>query len=77
MERQGYRIRDRRIFSAYYRQDSSYVYDEVGKLDRYGKEEILIIFDAETVYLCCTPTRGIIEGEPIKITENAQVVEFE
>lgn len=77
MERQGFRVKDRRIYAMAYSHNKKACYDRVGGRDRYGMEEILVLLDAYAVYLCCTPNRGVVRGEPILTgLEGTHVVEF-
>jgi hypothetical protein len=78
MEDQGHKVHERRIFSIRYHHNGKECFDKVGVTDRYGLEEILVLLETDSVYLCCTKNRGVIRGEPILIGKNhdTYVTEF-
>ena len=68
MKQQGFKIApERKIFKIEYRHNGKNCVAEVGKIDSYGHEMVLILLDADSLYLCCTASRGVVRGEPILI----------
>jgi len=79
MKDQGHNVHERRIYSIRYHHNGKECFDKVGGMDRYGYEEILVILETDSVYLCCTKNRGVIRGEPILIGKGygTYTVEFQ
>ena len=78
IEQKGHIVSNRRIYSIHYSHNSKECFDKVGGLDRYGKEEILILLETNPVYLCCTRNRGVERGTPILIGKHsADVTDFQ
>jgi hypothetical protein len=81
MLQQGYgygSISDRRIYSMEYTHDGKECYDVVGGKDRYGHEIIIAMLETPSVFLCCTPNRGVVRGEPILTGKlHTRVTDFE
>ena len=76
-ENKGHTVSNRRIYSIHYIHNSKACFDKVGGLDRYGKEEILVLLEAKLGYLCCTKNRGVLRGDPILIGKDiADVTDF-
>ncbi|MBZ5545570.1 MAG: hypothetical protein LAO07_18150 [Acidobacteriia bacterium] len=67
MEEQGHVTSGRRIRKIKYTHNGKGCADEIGGTDRYGRETVLVILEAESVYLCCTANRGVLRGEPILV----------
>jgi hypothetical protein len=78
MGNQGHNVHERRIYSIRYYHNGKECFDKIGGMDRYGFEEILVLLETDSVYLCCTQNRGVIRGEPILIGKHhsTHVVEF-
>jgi hypothetical protein len=76
----GFAPTEHRVFAFAYRHDSKDCLDIVGRKDRYGMEEILVLLEGSPTFLCCTANRGVLRGEPILIGKSQwdgpQVVEF-
>ena len=64
MRQLGHDVFPRRIYSIRYHQDGKDCFDCVGGKDRYGTEEILVLLETPSVFLCCTANRGVVRGEP-------------
>ena len=68
-------IKERRIFSI--------EYAEVGKIENLIGEEVIAILESGysniSVYLVCTPNRGVIRGMPILVGEESvySIVDFD
>lgn len=80
MERTGTRTTERRIYSIEHVDDGRLVKDTVGDRHRYNNEEIVAILEGHEVFLCCTPTRGVVRGDPIMVGDRRRsvvVVEFD
>ena len=78
----SWEIKERRIFSIEYTHDGKRIYAEVGKKENLIGEEVIAILESGylnvSVYLVCTPNRGVIRGMPILVGENAvYIVDFD
>ncbi|MEZ0611989.1 hypothetical protein ACAW74_25985 [Fibrella sp. WM1] len=79
MKGQGHTINDSRIYSISFDHNGKRITDTVGEVSTSNQEPVMAIFDAGTVYLVCTTTRGVIGGEPMLAGKHptAQVVLFD
>lgn len=79
MEDQGFEVSDRRIYSISYTHNGKHLVATVGEQDGYGDGEVLVLLESSSVYLCCTPQRGVVRGGPILIGKDTgtTVTDFE
>ena len=70
MRKLGHKVLPKRIYSLRYVHNGNQRLDHVGGKDRYGMEEILVLLETDTVFLCCTANRGVLRGQPILIGKN-------
>jgi hypothetical protein len=64
----GYNVTDERFYAVTYRHDGTKYLDKVGEPCGMAQgEEVLFIFDAGSVYLTCTPSRGVFRDIPVLI----------
>ena len=65
----GWPISDRRYYEIHYRQN-----------ERDLHEKVFAIFkpkDPISPFLVCTYSRGVVQGQPIQVSHDAQAIEFE
>jgi len=74
-EQTGWPVAERRIYRLRYRHDGQDLIAEVGQPDARTGETVIAILSSRT-YLVCTPTRGVVRGEPILVGHN-EVCEVE
>lgn len=67
MKTQGYQPLKKRVYEISYSHKGKPCRDTVGGKDRYGHEDVIILLECSNLFLCCTPSRGVIRGEPILI----------
>jgi hypothetical protein len=76
----GWPISDRRYYEIYYRQNDRDLCARVGGLDPLNGEKVFAIFKPKnpiSPFLVCTYCRGVVQGQPILASHDAQAVEFE
>jgi hypothetical protein len=66
-ESNGFSVTDRKVFCLTYTHNSREYRAEVGMPDVPGSEIVIVILDAEGLYLICTPNRGVVRGLPILV----------
>lgn len=79
MQQQGFSPTSRRIFAIAHEHKGKPRTTSVGELDPYEMEEVLVLLETESVYLCCTANRGVLRGGPILIGRghNATATDFD
>jgi hypothetical protein len=76
----GWPISDRRYYEIYYRQNDRDLCARVGGPDPLNGEKVFAIFKPKnpiSPFLVCTYGRGVVQGQPILASYDAQAVEFE
>jgi hypothetical protein len=76
----GWAISDRRYYEIHYHQNDRDLCARVGGLDPLNGEKVFAIFkpkDPISPFLVCTYSRGVVQGQPILASHDAQAVEFE
>lgn len=70
---------ERRILSLAYTHDGTDYVAEVDQVEPRTGEQVIMILDAGSVYLVCTPNRGVARGTPILVgrTEVRTGVDFD
>src|SRR5262245_2363519 len=70
LEKQGFKTSTRRIFSIAHMHERRRYTHTVGLVDPMQGEEVMVLLEAPTLFLCCTATRGILRGGPILISKS-------
>jgi hypothetical protein len=76
----GWPISDRRYYEIHYRDNDRDVHARVGGPDPLNGEKVFAIFKPKnpiSPFLVCTYSRGVVQGQPILASHDAQAVEFE
>ena len=76
----GWAILDTRYYELHYRRNDQDLSARVGGPDPLNGETVFAIFKPKnpiSPYLVCTYSRGVIQGQPILASHDAQAVEFE
>jgi hypothetical protein len=76
----GWPISDRRYYEIHYNQNDRDLCARVGGPDPLNGEKVFAIFKPKnpiSPFLVCTYSRGVVQGQPILASHDAQAVEFE
>jgi hypothetical protein len=76
----GWPISDGRYYEIHYRQNDRDLCARVGGPDPLNGEKVFAIFKPKnpiSPFLVCTYSRGVVQGQPILASHDAQAVEFE
>ena len=76
----GWPISDTRYYEIHYRHNDQDFHARVGGPDPLNGEKVFAIFKPKKPsgpFLVCTYSRGVIQGQPIVASHDAQAVEFE
>ena len=76
----GSPISDTRYYEIRYRHNDQDLHVRVGGLDPVNGERVFAIFKPKnpiSLFLVCTYSRGVVQGQPILASHDAQAVEFE
>jgi hypothetical protein len=76
----GWPISDRRYYEIHYRHNDRDLHARVGGPDPLNGEKVFAIFKPKnpiSPFLVCTYSRGVVQGQPILASHDAQAVEFE
>jgi len=76
----GWAISDTRYYEIHYRHNDQDLYARVGGSDPLNGETVFTIFKPKnpiSPFLVCTYSRGVVQGQPILASHDAQAVEFE
>ena len=78
MSKVAFKPNDRRIFSVSYRHNGKNYVSTVGELEPEG-EPVIAIFETHnpTLYMICTPNRGVVRGDPILAGDAYSVTNFD
>lgn len=71
---------DRKIYSVHYRHNGRPYVSTVGKTEAGEGEEVIAIFETFNpgpLYMICTPSRGVVRGDPILAGDVQQVIDFD
>jgi hypothetical protein len=70
LKSQGFEIKDDRIYSISYTHNDREITDVVDKKNQLINENVLAIFNAKSMFLVCTISRGVAGGVPILVGSN-------
>lgn len=73
----GYTVNDRRLYAVSYSHNGKKYKDVVGEVNVLVGEEVLVILDAETLFLVCTANRGVLKGGPFMVGKDWDTHETE
>jgi hypothetical protein len=76
----GWPMSDRRYYEIYYRQNDRDLWARVGGPDPLNGEKVFAIFKPKnpiSPFLVCTYSRGVVQGQPILASHDAQAIEFD
>ncbi len=74
---EGYTVNDRRIYAVSYSHDGKNYKDVVGEINALVGEEVLVILDAQALFLVCTKNRGLLRGGPFMVGKHSNTSETE
>src|SRR5262245_14553227 len=76
----GWQISDRRYYEVHYRHNDQGLHARVGEPDPLNGEKVFAKFKPKNPisrFHVCTYSRGVVQGQPILASHDAQAVEFE
>jgi len=66
----GRNVLDTMIYKINFKHDGKEYSETIGEVSKFNGELAVVIFETDNLYLLCTPSRGVIKGEPILVSKN-------
>ena len=77
LESQGISVSEKRVYSISFTHKSRNITETVGEKSESNNELVCAIFESGELFYTCTPSRGIVGGEPMMTSHVEKVVYFQ